>query len=318
MNDTIFISIAAYCDERLTHTVEDALAKAKYPDRLRFGIVEQQETDKRLNLEKLNNKNIRYLGVDPVESRGACWARAVVMTLYCNEDWYFQIDSHMVFEQNWDEWFVNEINRCSKFSKKPIISGYPRNYKLIDGQIVLPTERGVQVNILHPEAPFEIVFNPSNYTLHFMAATLDTNETLYGFHIGGNCVFAAGTFVNEIPYDFRFYFEGEEQALALRAYTHGWDILHVPNMPIYHLQDRETRTSHWDGEPNKKRKEPWWDLKTQAIQQLTKMVKDKSLGAYFLGTERTLADYAEFCGLDYENNVIGEKARRGPWMQNLE
>ena len=41
----IFISIAAYRDPELVPTVEDCLARATHPDRLRFGICWQHGAD---------------------------------------------------------------------------------------------------------------------------------------------------------------------------------------------------------------------------------------------------------------------------------
>jgi len=315
--NTIFIGIASYCDEQLTATIHDAISKAKYPDKLRFGIVEQRELEKRLVLSKEQRKIIRYLGVDPVESRGLNWARAAVMSMYCGEDWFFQMDSHMVFEQDWDEWFVNKAIECLKFSEKPIITSYPKSYTLEDGQPKIHNEYGVKAHVLHGTVN-KNNFNADNFTLVFEAIRLNTGHPVFGFHMGCGCLFTAGKFVYEIPYDPQFYFEGEEQAMALRAYTHGWDVLHVPNMPIYHLYARETRVSHWEGDADAERGDNWWDLKAQAIRRLTQLVSKEDIGIYSLGTKRSLADYAKFCGINYETNTLDEKAWRGPWMQVLE
>ena len=316
-SNTIFISIAAYCDEPLAATVQDALNKAKYPDKLRFGIVEQRELSKRLVLTKEQRKTIRYTGIDPVESRGLNWARACCMALYCGEDWFFQIDAHMVFEQDWDEWFVNKAIECLEFSNKPIISSYPKSYTLVNGQPKIHPEQGVKAHVIRPMVD-AANFKPDNYTLAFEAILINTVYPLPGFHMGCGCMFTSGRFVYEMPYDPQFYFEGEEQALAVKAYTHGWDILHVPNMPIYHLYARETRLSHWEGNADAERGDNWWVLKEQAIKRLTQLVSGEDLGIYSLGTKRSLKDYADFCGIDYTTATLNEKAFRGPWIQVLE
>jgi len=317
-SNTIFISIASYCDEQLATTVQDAVNKAKYPDRLRFGIVEQREASKRVVFTKEQRNTIRYLGVDPVESRGACWARSVAMSMYCGEDWFFQIDSHMWFEQDWDEWFIDESIKCLKFSDKPIISSYPMLYIIENGQPITFPENGVKAQIVHKTFD-KNKFSANDYTLMFEGVYLNTLRPVFGFHMGCGCVFVSGKFVNEIPYDPQFYFEGEEQALALRAYTHGWDILHVANMPIYHLQNRQGRDSHWEGNVDEERGDNrWMILKMQAIKRLTQLVSGEDIGIYSLGTKRSLDDYAKFCGIDYTSATLNEKAFRGPWIQVLE
>jgi hypothetical protein len=315
--NTIFISIASYCDSQLSATVQSAIQLAKYPDKLVFGIVEQQDIDKRLPLTADQRKNIRYLGVDPIESRGVCWARAVAMSLYCDEDWFFQIDSHMIFEQDWDEWFVNKAVECQRFSKKPIITGYPKSFSLVDGKPKKIMESGVKAVVVHRTANKE-EFSPENYNLSFEGVRLHTSKPVLGFHIAGGCLFADGKFVYEIPYDPQLYFTGEEQAMALRAYTKGWDIVHVADMPIYHLWARTTRVAHWEGNANIERGEKWWVLADNSRKRLAKLVAGEDIGPYSVGTNRTIKDYANFCGLDYTTNSIEEKALRGPWVQVLE
>jgi hypothetical protein len=310
-SDTIFISIASYRDGQLTATVQDAINKAKYPDRLRFGIVEQREASKRLALSVNQKKTMRYLGVDPVDSRGACWARAVAMSMYCDEDWFFQIDSHMLFEQDWDQWFIEESSKCLKVSDKPIISSYPKGYTLEDGKPKFDYENGVKVNVILKNFD-RASFNPSNYTLSFEGVFLSTKNSLLGFHVGAGCLFAPGKFVNEIPYDPQFYFDGEEQAIALRAYTHGWDIFHVPNMPIYHLYKKHNRDSHWEGDVDEGRGDNNWQaLKQRAIKRLAQLVSGENIGIYSLGTKRSVSDYANFCGIDYTSATLSEKAFAG-------
>ena len=44
-------------------------------------------------------------------------------------------------------------------------------------------------------------------------------------------LFAPGTFVREVPYDPELYFLGEEAAMTLRAFTHGYDLFH-PTRPL--------------------------------------------------------------------------------------
>ena len=95
---TIFISIASYCDPLLQFTINGALATATCPANLRFGIVDQSPFVARLPEAELPRAQISYVHIDPRDARGPCWARSIAMTLYDGEDWFFQIDSHMLFE----------------------------------------------------------------------------------------------------------------------------------------------------------------------------------------------------------------------------
>jgi GT2 family glycosyltransferase len=60
-------------------------------------------------------------------------------------------------------------------------------------------------------------------------------------------VFAEGIFNREIVLDEQVYFFGDEVVLALRAFTHGYDLFHPHYVLGWHLYDRAaTRTTHWE------------------------------------------------------------------------
>lgn len=314
--DTIFVSIASYCDSELPYTVQNALDNAKHIDKLRFGIVDQQEKEHRMRFTDEAARQIRYLRIEPEESRGACWARAVAMTLYGGEDWFFQIDSHMMFDKDWDEYFIEQWHECRKQAKKPLISSYPHSYEFKDGKRVkCRATEGALAHIVPKTHSFE----EGHLALAFNAVPFDTDTPVRGFHIGAGCLFAPGHFVSEVPYDPFGYFTGEEQALALRAFTRGWDIFHPPKLPVYHLYDTATnpikRKKHWDEASDKVRAERWWDKDKRAKQRFQQLVDNEPMGIYGAGRRRTVQDYADFCGVDYKTKTLTETARVGPWVK---
>ena len=97
----IFIAIAAYRDPDLIPTIEDCLAKARHPERLRFGVCWQHGAEDDL-ASWLTGTQFRVTDVNWRDSRGPSWARAAAMSLYDGEDWYLQLDSHHRFAQDWD------------------------------------------------------------------------------------------------------------------------------------------------------------------------------------------------------------------------
>ena len=120
---TIFISIAAYKDKLLPITINEAYSKAKYKDNLVFGIFEQNTDVDSINLNNFEFKDqIRYKRVDPETTKGVCWARKNVQDMYQNETYYFQIDAHTLFDQDWDEYIIDHLKESKKFSlfAKPI------------------------------------------------------------------------------------------------------------------------------------------------------------------------------------------------------
>lgn len=300
----IFISIASYYDGLLRHTVLDAIARAKYKNDLVFGIVEQTPFPYRLNP---NSEKIRYVGIEPHEARGACWARSLCMSLYEGEKFFFQIDSHMAFDDGWDEDLIHKLEKCP--SSKPIITNYPHEFDVVDKEVIKkPYTKGALCTV----ACGDFEDDKENYTIPFIGAA--TDEMLVpGCMIAGGCLFTFGSFIDEVPYDPFFYFIGEEQSLSIRAYTHGWDIFHVPTS-IYHLYATENtpsyRPKHWDEHQDKIRKQRWWERDKHSKERLKKLVTNQHLGAYGLGQARTLRQFEEFSGVDYTNRIVHEKAKR--------
>lgn len=309
---TIFISIASYCDRLLEQTVRDALAKASRPDKLRFGIVEQNFIEKRFKYDDIKSQ-VRYVGIDVRDTRGACWARSLAMSLYSGETWFMQIDSHMVFDQGWDDTLLLSAAQCSQMSPKFLISNYPDPFKMIDDKPVPErTTHGVVFNYVNDECNFK----DEHTILTFTASSCVSDIPLKGFHIAAGFLFTHGRFVYEVPYDPHLYFEGEEQTISVRAYTHGWDIYHIPNVPVYHLYstgDVSTthREVHWSPEADKERTQRWWELDNKSKARMSALLQHNAdLGIYGLGKARSLIEYANFSGIDYRNKTIAPHARK--------
>jgi len=310
MAKKIFLSIASYADKMLTRTVLDALLNAKYPQDIVFGIVEQTKESNRLRVP--SGDNMRYLGINPEESRGCCWARALCMSLYRDEDYFFQIDSHMIFDYGWDERMIEAAEECAAINPRFVISDYPHPFKIVDDKFIKePVTNGAVCAYIKEDQKF----NDDSPFVNITGLPVDTDTPLKGFHIAAGCVFADGNFVNEIPYDPLFYFQGEEQSVSIRAYTHGWDIFHIPRLPIYHLYDNNdgTRAKHWSEEEDKVRSVRWWELDRQSKERFNDLIHGNMRGIYGLGTDRTLEQFVEFSGVDYRNKVVYDKATKGCW-----
>jgi hypothetical protein len=238
------------------------------------------------------------------------------MSLYAGEDWFFQIDSHMDFDPGWDERLISQAQALQVRQGRFVISSYPNAFDFENG---LPLRRAATDKVLAHVVKPGAGFSPDHPVLGFEAHPFDSDEPVLGFHVGAGCLFAPGAFVQRFPYDPHLYFHGEEQALAARLYTHGWDIFHMSGLPVAHLYRREgeaapSRPLHWDPAQDALRKQNWWTLEQRSQARLTSLLQGGGdLGVYGLGTERTLADYATFCGVDYSARTLSATAFRGPW-----
>jgi hypothetical protein len=310
---TVFISIASYRDPLLPFTVGRALATARWPEALHFGIVDQSpSTSPGAPFTPRRAARLSYVNFDPTYARGPCWARAIAMSLYDGEDWFFQIDSHMDFEPGWDEKLIAEAQTLLPGRPGVVISSYPNPFVFENGQpVIRPSTQKVLAHVVKPDAEFD----PDHPVLGFEAHPIEQDEPVAGIHLGAGCLFAPGSYVEAFPYDPWYYFHGEEQALSARLYTHGWDIFHVAGLPVYHLYNTPdsgapARPLHWDQKEDEVRQQNWWKLEEHSRERLKSLLAGEPLGVYGLGGQRTMADYAAFSGIDYAAKTIAPEARR--------
>lgn len=305
---TVFVSIASYRDPDCQHTVRDLFAKASHPERIFIGICWQfvpGEDDDCFKLEE-RPAQVRTIKVYAQESRGACWARSRAQELWQGEDYYFQIDSHMRFVAGWDELLIGMLAECP--GPKPVLSTYPLAFTPPD-QLAADA-----LATIRPLGFDEAGVLTQRSTLSVLSeAPAQPTPTAF---IGAGLLFAAGQIVEEVPYDPRIYFEGEEITLAVRLWTAGWD-LYAPNKVVaYHDYGlRPERPRHW------KDRSDWGALNDQArkrirhllgIEAVTDPEALQELRGYGLGTARSLAEYEAFAQLDFKAHLYRQHPLPNP------
>lgn len=305
----IFLSIASFCDPMLGFTLNSALEQAAHPERIFVGLVEQQFPELCLPAQPAWGERLRLTQIHPLQARGPCWARAQAMTLYQGERWFLQIDSHTLFEPGWDEQLVRWGHACQSINPRCLITAYPNPFTLQEGK---PVAQVVSEQVLAHVVLGGTGFAPDHPVLFFEAVPVFSEQPVYGLHIAAGCLFAPGEIVSALPYDPFLYFHGEEQSLALRAWTHGWDILHIPAVPLYHLYvgpEGSGRPMHWSPELDAQRLTRSQALSEAANSRLRALLwEGADLGVYGLGQARSLQDYAQFSGIDYPGRQLWPEA----------
>ena len=305
----IFISIASYCDEILFFTINDCFLKAKYPQNLTFAIVDQNDESQREKIDALEFSNqIKYVYINKLDTQGVSWARNIAFSLWDNEEYLLQIDSHMTFEENWDETLMQQHNDLLKISPKPIISTYPYDFQFDeDNKPTFKKPSGEYVLELRPHPDTSL--KKDNAVLRFRAEHTKSSKPVNGCHLAAGFIFASASFIEEIPYDPYLYFHGEEQSLSIRAFTKGWDIYHPTSIPLYHCYKKigaSHTTHHWHENTDNKRVLKSTYLRQRAIKRVNRLLYGDGMknSIYGLGSVRTLDQYIKFSGIDYKNRII--------------
>ena len=313
MPPKILISIASYRDPLLAWTIKDAYDNAKHKDSLVFGIVEQSYDKEFFNPSDLPFSNqIRYVRVDPEQSRGCCWARSVGQTLWNNEDYYFQLDSHIGFDPGWDGLMHTAMKHLMEHHERPLITNMPYALQAKDDDIRNnPVEKLRDANEF---ATLTRVCRPvqkdalfkDNYFVGVQCDYVPKRNFVPGYMVAAGCLFTLGKWAEEVPYDPHIFFEGEEQSIALRSWTHGYNIFHISPLMFYHYYISAYKKRFWDD--GVKKQTTWQDLNAKSFKRLERVVTGDNCGIYGLGTRRSLKEYIQFTGIDYLNKKIEPKA----------
>ncbi len=297
--DGIFVAIAAYRDPDCKNTIRDLFAKASLPQRLTIGVCLQVEPDEDpdclLSAESAEfGSQLLIDQVHAAQSEGACWARSRVQQLYQGQTYYLQIDAHMRFVQGWDSKLVAMLTMCD--SPKPLLSTYPLAFT--------PPDQFAEEGIvqIHPKGFGEEGILVQRSTLS--SSRHAPSRPQRTFLLGAGLIFTYGRWVQEVPYDPCLFFEGEEISLAVRSYTHGWDIF-TPNLALawHDYGKRPERARHWKDQSD------WAELNRRSFARILHMLEIKSCsnpdwldesGRYGLGQQRSLVAFEAESGLDFQ------------------
>jgi hypothetical protein len=120
-NETIYIPIAACKEYFIKETVKSAIANARNPKRVYYGIYNNiTSKDKSLIEDEFftNNDNIFYTEVFSKYPLGIGYGRmnASLLTT-AKHDYVFQIDSHTIFTKNWDTILIKTFKKIAEKEK---------------------------------------------------------------------------------------------------------------------------------------------------------------------------------------------------------
>jgi len=300
----IFVQIAAYRDRELLPTLADCLARAADPSRLRFGIYWQRDESESLG-DYVDDARFRIIDVDYRRARGPCWARHRIQGLYQGESYTLHLDSHHRFVDGWDDLCVQMLCDLQRAGvSKPILTSYAPIYD---------PERDPEGRV---PVPFRIKFHKfaANGLVEVLPAAMnehgERDTPIPARFFSAHFAFTLGSFCTEVRYDPKLYFFGEEPTLAVRAFTHGYDLFHPHKLILWHYYGRNEVPKHWSDDS-------LWYFHDQRSQQRARQLLgidetscELDFGPYGLGTVRSLRDYQVFAGIHYGMRGVSDHTLR--------
>ena len=308
MNDeSIFVQIASYRDPELVPTILDMFETAENPEQLHVCICWQHDDVENLNIFN-SYPNINIIDIPYQKSKGACWARNLIQRYYNGERYTLQLDSHHRFVQGWDTSLKQMYAQCVEMgSKKPLITTY------------VPAFDPFEPKDKFDKTPWRMDFHQFTHegTLIFSPSPILDHEKLtqpiparfYSAHFA----FTDGTFCEEVPHDPEYYFYGEEISIAVRAFTHGYDLYHPHKVVAWHEYTRQSRIKHWDDHDLSKFTnvdKSWWERDAFSHKRnrvLFGLETEDSIvipPKYQMGTVRDVSEYERYAGVNFKEQSV--------------
>lgn len=321
---TIFIHLPSYRDPEIIPTIEDALGKAMYPDRLVFGICWQRcKEDKFDDLGPYaNNKQFRIYEVDYKEAKGLAWARSIINdNLFDYEDYILQLDSHHRFVKGWDEILINMLEQCHEFSDKPILAGYLPTYypdyefiKKVSPESIsyykdLQYLCGTKIEDVWMQCfmcfyPHGTIFIAPRGIENWRQYTCPVPSRF----LSGHFCFSTGEWAVDVKHDPDIYFSGEEINLTVRSFTRGYDMFHPHRTVIWHSTMRYERHNKLKWDDDYKLGKNWYERQESSRKKIRCLLGSDSgieiEQPYGLGNERTISDYEEYAGVRFKTHEV--------------
>ena len=299
---SIFVQISAYRDKELTATILDAIKQSSGNHDINFGVHFVYLEESEINVPDL--PNVKYATSKAPENVGVGVGRHIAHQFYNSEDFYFQCDSHSRFVKGWDEIAIHSVlDYQIQGIDKPLLTMYPANYWYKD---LTFTEIETDVmdilyrtNISFKEKPedFKNLRIPSQLAV-------PCKDNVFTKSVSAGCIFTVGPFM---PPNKDMAFWGEEILIAARSYTHGYYLMVPKQQFMYHLYYNWSNTEinrrkiFWEDFPNE-----FESMNKKSRDLVYKVLMEGLIGEGLLGTERTLADYGVFAGLDFINGEVLE------------
>jgi len=283
----VFIQIPAYRDRELLPTLEGLFGTAARPDKLRVALCWQYGKDEAwLASEFKRWPQVKVIAVPAKDSAGVNWARRLIGQAYDGEPYVLWLDSHHRFVPGWDDLALSMHRRLEEGGvEKPILTAYLPPYEPEND----PAGRA--------RAVFRIALNERREGLAFVLRGdavpnwRSLQAPICAHFASLHFLLARSSFLHDVPVDPDLYFFADEIAIALRAFTRGYEMFHPHRMLGWHLYDRRLRVTHWTDHPE------WKRQNAASILRLAALYRGELRGAFGTGEERSVREFEEEAGI---------------------
>lgn len=138
MNNSIYISVPSVEDTEIFHVAEQAFDEADNPDLIYMGICHSIPFKNKSKIDKINKKisgkNISQKFINAYRNVGVGYGRRGAMSMYSEQDYILQVDSHTNFSKSWDTILLDLYHSAPKkmTGNKHMLTAYLPSYQLLE------------------------------------------------------------------------------------------------------------------------------------------------------------------------------------------
>ncbi len=313
-HSTILAQIVSYCDPELQNTIRALRGMAADPDRVHIAVCYQGDDPAVLEwLGTVQNLSFRHYTRE--KAIGTCKARYDCNMMLKDEQYVLHLDSHMRFAKHWDIMLIDQLARCR--DKRAILTGYCQDY---NDYFDMPWDDDVFTNEALCVAIIETLggYYTDAVTPYLQAAdTRDSGgEPIRGAMVSAHFLFGPARIDREVPNDPHMYFVGDELPMALRYFTHGYNIYHPGICCVRHLYERagvlkeHGLTYEWPDCFEGRALLKLWIEKKRIMKLYGMEDNDQNMSGFDLGDKRTLQEFEEYAGICFKTRTIACNNRR--------
>jgi hypothetical protein len=235
----VIVMISSYRDVLCSNTLKEIFQYASNPDRVQVSIVNQANLGdidclddycKEVGESKCRRSQITQIRLPLDKSRGVMFARFLQQTLIQDEEFCLQIDSHMVFPNDWDRIAIDDWLEAD--NEMAVMTTYPNRAADRNNQDYSP----VRCNTVWGSNV--VACGTSAHNIKHKQKT----PHLIAF-FGAGIAFSKCHANLVVPYDpyMAFMFKGEEYNRSARLWTHGYDLYAPKKNYAYHFYDDDPK-----------------------------------------------------------------------------
>ena len=313
---TILAQIASYRDPELKNTILSLRGMAADPGRIHIAVCCQGEDPSVMEwFETIPNLTCRYYSKE--QAPGTCTARYECNRMLKNERFVLHLDSHMRFARHWDVMLIDQWARCQ--DEKAILSGYCQSYSELYAQ---PWDSELFTDRSLCRARIQTMggYNGEGAVTPFLipGGSQDSGgEPVRSAMVSAHFLFGPAVIDREVPNDPHMYFVGDELPMALRYFTHGYNLYSPGICCVWHLYERQKvlkehgQTYEWPNSLEKEKLLKHWIERKRIAKLYGIEDNDQDLTGFDLGTERSLQEFEEFAGICFRTRHITQRALNG-------